>query len=341
MTLTPWVLLLAGLVHGAGIAAAPPPAIETLRAVAALPAHIAGAFQDLTACRLAPSGQYFIFDRRSHAVFIVPPDLGEARKLIEIGAEPGRVIDPSAFDLGPDETFVVADAPRGRPRVQIFTTSGSSLNAFYLRGRAVPRIAIRNHVVSGIGSLEYTGTSVLLSQPELDSLITEYTARGTPSRSFGELRPTRYEADREVHLALNSGLVVANPKGGVYFVFLAGVPQFRKYDDAGSLVFERHVEGVELDGFIQALPTSWKRRQTEDGELPLVLPSVYAAAADHDGNLWISLAPGVTYVYDADGEKRRTVQFRSAGVITPTGLSFTARNRVLVTPGCYTFATGP
>lgn len=337
MPLTFWLLLLAAAWPAAGPAAP----IETLKAVAALPAHIAGAFQDLTACRQAPSGQYYIFDRRSHAVFTVAPDLGEARKLIEIGAEPGRVIDPSAFDLGPDDTFVVADAPRGRPRVQVFTTSGSSLSAFYLQGRSVPRIAIRNYVVSGIGSLEYTGKAVLLNQPERDALITEYTAGGTPTRSFGELRKTGHEADREVHLALNSGLVVANPAGGLYFVFLAGLPQFRKYDHSGALVFERHIEGVELDALIQSLPTSWKRRQTEDGELPFVLPSVYAAAADQDGSLWISLAPGVTYVYDRDGEKRRTVQFRSAGLIAPTGLSFTGRNRVLVTPGCYTFATRP
>ena len=44
-----------------------------------------------------------------------------------------------------------------------------------------------------------------------------------------------------------------------------------------------------------------------------------------------------TYVYDGDGEKVRTVQFRGAGVVTPTSLFFARDGRLLVTPGCYVF----
>ena len=43
------------------------------------------------------------------------------------------------------------------------------------------------------------------------------------------------------------------PRGGFYFVFQAGVPMFRKYDGGGRLVFERHIEGVELDRAIAGL----------------------------------------------------------------------------------------
>ena len=115
------------------------------------------------------------------------------------------------------------------------------------------------------------------------------------------------------------------------------MPQFRKYDAGGRLIFDRHIEGAELDEFIRELPTTWKRGRFGDGDIPLVLPSVYAAAADGTGNLWVSLAVGFTYVYDANGEKRRTVQFRGAGPIAPTGMSFTRGGRLLVTPGCFEF----
>ena len=54
-------------------------------------------------------------------------------------------------------------------------------------------------------------------------------------------------------------------------------------------------------------------------------------------SLWISLSVPFTYVYDADGEKRRTVQFRGAGDLRPSHLSFAADGRLLVTPGCYVF----
>lgn len=327
-------LLVAGAVGMSASGALP---VETLKPIAALPAHIAGSFQDLTACRQSPDGHYFVFDRRAHSVFTAPPDLEKARKLIEIGAEPGRLLDPSAFDLGPDGTFVVADAPRGRARIQIFTTSGSSLGGFFLRGRAVPRIVFRNLVLNGIAAIEYTGKTVLLSQPELGAVIVEYNSDGSTARTFGELRRTGHEATPAIHLALNSGLVVSNPLGGIYFVFLAGVPQFRKYDAAGRLVFERHIEGVEIDNFVQHLPATWKTTRTEEGEMPLVLPSVFAAAADRSGNLWISLPPGVTYVYDSNGDKRRAIEFAAPGGLTPTGMSFTRTGRLLVTPGCYAF----
>ncbi len=64
---------------------------------------------------------------------------------------------------------------------------------------------------------------------------------------------------------------------------------------------------------------------------------VRAAAADADGDLWVSLAMPYTYVYDASGDKRRTVQFRAAGIIAANSLFFTADRRLLVTPGCYAF----
>ena len=312
--------------------------IATLSPVSALPAHIAGSFEELTSCQQAPDGEYFIFDRRAHSVYVAPPGLDAARKLIEIGAEKGRVLDPTAFDLAPDGTFLVADAPGGVPRVQIFLASGSTLRGFRLPGRPVARVTLRSLVLNGLAAIEYTGRSIFISQPENGAVITEYAVDGQPRRSFGNLRRTGHENDVEVHLALNAGLVVTNPAGGFYFIFLSGVPQFRRYDEDGRLVFERHVEDLELDRFVQALPTTWKRQKTEDGEIPLVLPSVLAAAADRRGNLWISTAVGVTLVYDGNGEKRRAVRFRAAsGTLAPTAMSFTAAGQLLVAPGCFAF----
>jgi hypothetical protein len=131
---------------------------------------------------------------------------------------------------------------------------------------------------------------------------------------------------------------VADPTGGFYFVFLAGVPVFRKYDPTGKLLFERHIEGPELDEYVRTMPTTWARRGRR-GEVPLVKAAVRNAAADSSGNLWISLAVPFTYVYDSTGQKRRIVQFRGAGLLLPTSLFFGREGRLLVTPGCYAFDT--
>jgi hypothetical protein len=72
--------------------------------------------------------------------------------------------------------------------------------------------------------------------------------------------------------------------------------------------------------------------------VPLVPPVVRTAAVDPEGRLWVSFVLPYTYVYDAEGEKLRTVQFRAAGVIAATSLAFPGGGRVLVTPGCYEFA---
>jgi hypothetical protein len=316
--------------------------VEVLTSVGGLPPEIVGVYREAAAFQQISSGQYLVFDRRGHAVFGVDAGRTTTWKLVDIGQEPGRVLDPSAFDADPGGSFVVADAPGGRERIQVFTAAGRQLGGFTLPGRSAPRLTLDNLVLSGVGSLQYTGSSLLMSQPETGALITEFGLGGTPTRSIGALRPTGQEADPDLHLALNAGLPIVNPRGGFYYVFQAGVPMFRKYDREGRFLFERHIEGVELDRAIAALPTVWPRRPGEgrDRDLPLVVPMVRAAAADAQGNLWVALVQPYTFVYDAGGDKARVVQFRAAGVISPTSLFFAASGRLLVTPGCYEFTPG-
>lgn len=308
--------------------------VEERRATGSLPAHVAAAFDEMAACHLSPAGEYLIFDRRAHAVYTYSNGAAGPKRIVQIGSETGRIIRPTAFDSAADGSFVVADAPEDRQRVQFFSAAGTTLGGFTMPGRRVPQITLGDLVLSGLGTLEYTGQTVLISQPELGSLVIEYLPTGTPLRTFGELRPTGQEKDPQVHAALNVGITLLNPKGGYYFVFLSGVPMFRKYDPAGTLVFERHIEGVELDPYVAKVPTTWPRKR---GDIPIVPAAVRTAAVDPDGNLWISLAAPYTYVYDASGDKRHTLQFRGAGVIAPTSFFFTRDRRVLVTPGCYAF----
>ena len=172
--------------------------------------------------------------------------------------------------------------------------------------------------------------------------MSELGPYGTPIRSFGALRPTGHEAEQDLHLALNVGFPLADPTGGFYFVFSSGVPVFRKYDAKGTLLFERHIEGPEVDEYLRTMPTRWPTRRTEDGDvLPLVPPAVRTAGVDRDGRLWIALTSPFTYVYDASGDKIRTVQFKAAGVMAPNSFFFTKDGRLLVTPGCYEFRVNP
>jgi hypothetical protein len=312
--------------------------VEEIRSIGGLAAHVASTFEEIAACQVSAGGDYLIFDRRAHAVYTVPRGAQAASRIVQIGSERGRIIRPTALDSAADGSFVVADAPGNQQRLQFFFPTGAELGGFTLPGRGVPQITLGDLVLSGLGALEYTGETVLISQPENGALVSEYLLSGTTLRMFGELRTTGQEKDPAVHRALNVGVPLLNPKGGYYFVFLSGVPMFRKYAADGTLVFERHIEGLEMDPYVGRMPTTWPRRRAGNVELPIVPAMVRTAGVDKEGNLWIALVAPYTYVYDSAGDKRRTLQFRAAGIVSPTSLFFTRDRRVVITPGCYAFS---
>jgi len=311
---------------------------DTIRSVSAVPPHIAGQFRNPLGFQQSKDGQYYVFDQRAHTVFSIDAAMTTSRQVVMIGAEAGRIIDPTAFAVEPDGTFVVADAPNGRERIQIFSAAGFRIGGFLLPGRMQTRVTLGDVVLNGIGSLQYTGRSILMSQPETGALVAEYTLQGSVNRLIGTLRATGHEDDRDLHVALNCGIPLVDPRGGFWFVFQTGLPMFQKYDAEGRLIFERRIQGPEIDPVVAALPTTWRRRKIDDHEVPLVTPTVRAAAVDAAGNLWISFVAPYTYVYDADGDKIRALQLRGAGTVAPSSLFFGRNGHLLVTPGLLTFA---
>ena len=310
---------------------------DVLKSYRAVPADIAGRFRNPAGFQQDASGQYFVFDRRSHVVFGLDEKQSSIWPIVDIGGEEGRILTPTAFSVEPAGSFVVADTPRNQERIQIFTRAGFRINGFFLPGRVKARVVFENVVVSGIGSLQYSGSSILISQPDSGALISEYALTGQIKRTFGRLRRTGHEDDPELHLALNSGIPLVDPTGGFIFDFQTGVPVFHKYDADGNLLFERVIQGRELDAFVGQLPAKWPRRQTAEGELPLVAPTVRSAAVDQSGNLWVAFIVPYTYVFSPEGDKVRTVQFRGAGMVTPGSMFFGTKGQLLVTPGLYEF----
>jgi hypothetical protein len=331
-------VLLAAAALGAGLQAALPR--QTLESVAALRPHIVGTFTRPAGFARTAGGDYLVFDRGGHSVHRVDAAMRGVERLVAIGHEAGKVIQPVAFAAAPDGSFVIADAPHGRRRIQVFTSGGLRLRGFYLAGRFEALVSLNGVPLNGVASVQYDGESIFLNLPETGSLIVEYSIDGTLRRTIGTVRRTGHEADPDVHAALNTGIPLVHPRGGFVFVFQTGEPGFRRYAADGSLRYERAIQGRELDALIGAQPARWPPRTTGDRELPLVPPLVRTAAIDATGQLWVALVPPVTYVFDADGDKLRVVQFRAAGLLSPTSLSFAPAGQLLVTPGCYVFDPG-
>jgi hypothetical protein len=330
--------LVAALLAGVAVGARAP---VVIRATVGFPVETAGRFEQPIALQPAPDGAFYVFDRRSHTLFRVNAARTLVEPLVTVGAEAGRLLRPSAFSAAPDGSFAIADAPLERERVQVFNAKGQRVAGFELASRSLPRVMLDSVVLNGVGSLHFTGRRVLISQPEHGCVITEYDLYGQPQRTIGRLRPTGQEADRELHVAMNAAIPLAAADGGFWLVFQTGVPMFRRYDASGALLFERRIEGRELDRHLASLPSVWPRRRIDALEIPLVTPTVRAATLDASGHLWVSFMVPAVFEYDEDGDKLRTVQLHAAGAIAPTSLAFGAGGRLFVTPGLYEFDVSP
>jgi hypothetical protein len=311
------------------------PLSDLLQAIAAAPAHVANRFSDDAIFVATSTGDYVVLDRRSHSVHVFDRGGHRVRRLADPGLAAGEVFDPLALAISGDDIIAVADSPNGYDRIQYFTPEGMRVGGFYLPVAAEPRLTIRNVLVASGSSLGFSNSTFVVSRPEWGVLISELDTTGKVVRQMGHPRAAGHTPDRALELAMNVGLALAEPEGGFYFVFQTGVPMFRKYGRDGHLLFERHIQGPELDARIQALPTVWPARPA--GSRPVVPPMVRTASVDGSGRLWISLVVPYTYVYDHDGEKLRAVQFRGAGIISPSSFFFTAKGRLITGPGGYEF----
>jgi len=309
-------------------------AVDVLTPASSLPARFGAQLVEPIGCAQTSTGDYVILDRRAHTLYGVDAARTTMRKILQVGFEQGQVVQPGALAVSRSDVIAVSDAPAGYERIQYFDANGTFQGGFYLKAKATPRLVAGRVMLNGAGSMQFTGTSFLVNHPESSSLIQEIDLQGQERRRIGTLRATGLESDPAVHLAMNTGIPLVDPTGGFLFVFQAGVPAFRKYDAAGALVYERHIEGVELDDALGGLPTMWARPADT---LPIIEPLIRTAAVDARGTLWVSLTRPYTYVYDAAGDKVRTVQFRGTSLIAPTSLTFTRNGRLLVTPGCDEF----
>ena len=136
---------------------------------------------------------------------------------------------------------------------------------------------------------------------------------------------------------MNTGIPLPHPTAATTSCSSRARRVFRRYDAKGALLFERVMQGRELDPVLEQMPKKWPRRTVDGRELPLVVPTVRTAAVDRGRQAVGSFLIPYTYVFDADGEKIRTVQFRAAGVLRRPACSSSEKGDLLVTPGCYEF----
>ena len=131
------------------LSSASPRRVETLSALGGIAPDVVGQFREPTGFTRVDAGHFLVFDRRGHAVYSVDSSGGSSSKIVQIGGEDGRVIDPSAFSAAPDGRFAVADAPNGRERVQVFDAAGRRVSGFILPGKITTCVVLGSITFGG------------------------------------------------------------------------------------------------------------------------------------------------------------------------------------------------
>ena len=205
-------------------------------------------------------GDYFVVDRRGHTVSRIDRAMTAITPLLAIGHEAGRVLRPFGFDLGVGE-FAIADAPGATERVQVFTTSGSRVSAFTLSSRSEAQGATgrpgpqrrQRHAPD-----ESTHDPAESTRHRRPRQRVRHPGPGAPERGHTSRHGSRWRC--AVAPGVQRGPAGAHSWRRPLFRLPDGRSRFRKYNAAGTLVFERAIQGRELDALVQTQPTTWPRR---------------------------------------------------------------------------------
>ena len=237
-------------------------------------------------------GKYFLTDIDGNRLFVVNSKMEVEREFGRIGSAPGRLFHPGYLDIGGDGTVFVEDG--GNERIVKFDEKGQYAGEF--RVNAFQGMAVD------------TQNQLYLGQPEEGKLITVYSSTGTKLRSFGQLKKyseiygdANRDKDVTYKTALNRVRLATDKDGNLYVSFMI-VPLIQKYSPDGTLVFERRLEGPEIDHLMEAIH---KRRYiaTKVDGVDVRIIALDPVIDPANGSILVPLVDGSIYVADREGNK--------------------------------------
>ena len=324
--------------HPAG--QSPSSRVETLQSVAALPPHLVGRFGEPAGFQQAAEGDYFVVDRRGHTVSRIDAAMTAITPLLAIGheARPG----PAAVRVRPRRRGVCrrrrAAAPPSACRCS--RPSGSRVSAFTL---STPIEAARATRRPGPQRRQRDAPdgqrTVLLNQPDTGRSRQRVRHQGPRAPERGHAASTAHDGDAQLAPGVQRRACRCR------FPAAASTSSSRPASRAsastratGALVFERAIQGRELDALVADRSRRRGRgvRASRRGH-----PGRPAAGPGGHGRPTRAVVDQLHRAVHLRVRRRRREGARRPVSrrwrLAPTSLFFARDGRLLVTPGCYIF----
>ena len=270
------------------------------------------------------------------ALYVLDAAGARVRRIVSAGIGPGELFNPLALALNGDDLIAVADSPNGLDRVQYFASNGLRVGGFYLP--LTPRAATdsverahRERRFPRLLGLDVRGQSAGVGRAR------DRTRRHGPGRSSDGQSPAGWHVTRsrsrhrDEHRDPASCTATAASCSCSRPVCRCSASTAATAGSSSSAISKDRSSTL----------ASWRFPRSGHRGRRATSPSFRRWCArqrvDAEGRLWISLTVPYTYVYDAAGDKIRTVQFRGVRVLSPSSLYFTSTGRLLVGPGGYEF----
>ncbi len=259
---------------------------------------------------------YYVSDRKRHSVIVFNERFEIQREIGGIGSAPGRLFRPGYIEVSDDGIIYVQDG--GNERIQSFTLDGTHLGTFSTEPY--------------MGFAAGTRGEIYLGQPEKGALISVHSREGKLLRSFGKLKDYSdfygeafRDRNEEFSNAINRVRLSVDRDGNILASFML-IPLIQKYTRDGELVFERRLEGPEIDALTQS--PSGRLTMSMDGFVGEII--ALEAIPLPNGEIGVVLTDRSIYVADQSGQRLRVLRPSVETNFTPEMTGVTPAGEVLL-----------